>query len=748
MVDLNLPEQSDQLEFDQFDFQRYWFTIKRRWLPASLAFSVAPVMSLLIAFLLEPTYEGTGTLVIKPDSSSNIVGLSIDTDPQSLVKGNTIFTEIAVIKSVPVAQEVISSLDLRNKEGEQLKVEEFQESITIRNLPKSDVIELSYVNEDPELAAEVVNKILEVYIENNILINRAETAAAREFIALQLPQLEAEVRTAETALRRFEEENQIVSLDREANSIVEKLSSAESNLSEAEARFSQASARSAVLQSQLGIPLEQVPQLVTLSQSEAVQNTLAEYQEVETELARLLTQYESNHPKVQALARQELALRDLLGKRIEESIGYEDKPLISENSNSIKLADFQVKAFSDLLQSEVDKAAALEEFYSRQRFLDSQESRANALPGLIESYRQLERRLITAQTTYNTLSERQQEIRVAENQNIGNAAILSTALIPEDPIFPRKKLFLATGCLIGAVLGLVTAFGLDLIDLTLKSIKEVRTTFPYPLLGVIPLHSEVKSQDYDTKNSSRVTYKTQKEIPIFVRDIPRSNLSEVFQILYTSLNFLSTSQSRAKRALVTSSVPGEGKSSISANIAAAAAYLGKRVLLIDSDLRKPTQHKKWGVNNYVGLTNVLIGEVSFNLALKEVMPGLDLLTAGTLPPNPLNLIESENFQSLLEGVAENYDFIIFDTPPLSSVADTLLIFKVVDVKILVARPYHLDYASAKAVKDRLKQINYDMDALIINGVKLDIDPYTYGYSNYYYNYSYSSQVPGELEGVK
>jgi capsular exopolysaccharide synthesis family protein len=747
MINSNFQAQSDQIEFEQFDFQRYWFTIKRRWLPSAIVFSIAPVISLAAAFWLEPIYQATGSLVIKPDPSSNLVGLDVQMDPQPLVKGNTVFTEISVIKSVPVAQEVISSLELKDEEREQLKVEAFREKITIKNLPKSDVIELSYVNKNPELASEIVNKVLEVYIENNIVINRAEATAAREFITQQLPQIEAEVRQAEISLRRFEEENQIVSLDREANSMVDKLNAAKSDLTEAEARFSQSNARSDVLQSQLEIPLEQASQLVALTQSEAVQDILTEYQNIDSELATQLTRYDENHPKVQALFRQEVALKDLLIKRIAEASGYDGNLLSSEGTSLIKLADFQVKVFSDLLQAEVDKASALEDFYSRQQFLASQESRANAIPGLVEVHRQLERRLNTAQTTYNTLLSRQQEIRVAENQNIGNAAIISTALIPEEPVFPNKKLFLASGCLAGAALGLLTAFGLDLIDLTLKSIKEVRTTFPYPLLGVIPQCSDSRNQgDYESKNSERIVRKNEGQLPVFVRDEPRSSLSETFQILYTSLNFLSIAQNRAKRVLITSTIPGEGKSTISANLAAAAAYLGKRVLIIDSDMRRPTQHKKWGVDNYTGLSNILIGDASVKSSVKEVMKGLDILTVGTIPPNPLSLIEGGTFQALLEDVEENYDLIILDTPPLLSVADTLLISKFVDVKVLVARPYLLDYASARSAREKLKQINCDIDALIINGVRLDIDPYTYGYSNYYYGYS--SQASKETKDVE
>ena len=126
MTDLNTVESTEQFEFEQFDFQRYWFTIKRRWIPAAIVLSIAPVASLAIAFSLKPVYEASGTLVIKPDQSSEIVGLDVQSaDPQATSRQNTVYTQITIIKSVPLAQEVIASLDLRDDEGNLMSVKVF-----------------------------------------------------------------------------------------------------------------------------------------------------------------------------------------------------------------------------------------------------------------------------------------------------------------------------------------------------------------------------------------------------------------------------------------------------------------------------------------------------------------------------------------------------------------------------------------------------------------------------------------------
>ena len=752
MTDLNTVESTEQFEFEQFDFQRYWFTIKRRWIPAAIVLSIAPVASLAIAFSLKPVYEASGTLVIKPDQSSEIVGLDVQSaDPQATSRQNTVYTQITIIKSVPLAQEVIASLDLRDDEGNLMSVKVFLENLQVTNIKRSDSIQISYKSQDSEKAKRIVDKVLEVYLNNNIVANRAETIAAGEFISQQLPKIESEVRKAEAEIRQFQEDNQLIAIEREAQSLVETLEGTDRRLSEAESRLVQAEAKSATLQNQLGMTAEQAIPLAVLSQERGVQDVLQEYQQVQIQLAKQRTVYDEAHPSINTLRRRESSLRELLQQRMIAAIGNRNINISDNNIPGSTLVDLEQKLVSELLQAEIERLSATEQFNLLQQYQLKQRDRANKLPALKEYYGQLERRLSAAQSTYTTLLARQQEIRVTENQNVGNARIISPALVSDNPVFPRKKLFLAAGCIVGAISGLATAFFLDLTDMTLKSVKEIKDLFPFTFLGVFPLYTDKKSKKNffgSVSHDFSHVKNFDEDMIIFSRDLPHSPISGSYQALKTSIDFLGLGNCKTEKILVTSSAPGEGKSTISANLAAASAYLGKRVLLIDADMRKPTQHLKWEQANHSGLSNVLINEVSSSSVIKEVMPNLHLITSGTIPPNPLNLLSNSNFENLLSTLESEYDFIIIDAPPLASVPDSLLIGKYVDGRLLVARPYHLEYASGKLVKEKIAQANFKIDGLIINGVKIDLDPYTHNYSSYYSYYNHHSQQDSERSGLK
>lgn len=197
-------------------------------------------------------------------------------------------------------------------------------------------------------------------------------------------------------------------------------------------------------------------------------------------------------------------------------------------------------------------------------------------------------------------------------------------------------------------------------------------------------------------------------------------------MLRANLKFISSDKT-IRSMVITSSVPGEGKSEVSANLAAAIAQVGRRVLLVDADMRNPTQHHLWGLVNSVGLSNVIVGQESLENSIQSVTSRLSVLTAGVIPPNPLALLDSERMANLIAQMAEQYDYILFDTPPLAGIADAAVLGKMVDGVLLVVQPGVVNSASAAAARSLLLRSEPNVLGLVANGVnmKQQTDSYFY-----------------------
>jgi capsular exopolysaccharide synthesis family protein len=258
-------------------------------------------------------------------------------------------------------------------------------------------------------------------------------------------------------------------------------------------------------------------------------------------------------------------------------------------------------------------------------------------------------------------------------------------------------------------------------DKSLKTLKEIREVFGYPLLGVIPLSAN------KTNSRKRDAELTNPEIA--VRDMPNSLTSEIYRMIQANLKFLS-SDKVVKTIVVTSAVPKEGKSTVSANLATAIAQLGRRVLLIDADMRVPSQHHLWQLTNVAGLSEVLVGQSAFDIAVNKVIDNLDVLTAGVRPPNPLALLDSKRMASLIEDFSSKYDCVIIDAPPALLAADALALSQMSDGILLVSRPGVIDSSSAPALQEMLDRANHNILGLVVNGI---IDKHES--SNYFYHAS-------------
>jgi polysaccharide biosynthesis transport protein len=717
---------------EYIDLKQYWLILRRRWLPALIVMSSVTTLTALVTFLQKPIFEATGKVLLKKDSgiSSALQSSSLGTLGELAGigdKSNPISTEAEIIKSAPIVQSVIQSLRLTNDDdtSKVLKLEDFLKKLTVANTKETDIIQITYKSTSKEEAAAVVNKIIELYRVNNVQRTRVQATTARKFIETQLPTAEQDVQRYESAIREFKERSKVVSLLDEAKVAVEGIGEIQKQLTEAEGLLASADNRTQALRNKVGLPSQQALAVNALSQSPSVQKALTELKDTEQALKVAQTQYGEAHPTVINLQEKQTALQELLNTQVGQVVG--GTVATTPSLKSLQASQTQQGLTESYVKTEVERLGLVNQVNALQQTQLQLRQRMTVLPRLEQMQSGLQRKLGIAKATYEGLLKSLQQFKITENQNVGNVLPIEAAVPPEKPISPKKLLNLAIGSVMGLLLGIGTALLLEALDNSVKTVKEVQAIFDMTVLGTIP------QIDGEKKVSASVLDRSRQPLP--VRDEPRSAVSEAYRMLQANLKFLS-SDNPPRVMVMTSSIPQEGKSTTSANLALVLADMGHRVLLVDADLRRPSQHQVWELPNSVGLTNILVEPGKWSGVVRSENEHLDVITAGVVPPNPVRLIDSHRMAILIEEWREIYDFVLIDTPPLAVASDALLLAQMTDGLLLVARPGILNSASAESAKAALAKANVEGNekrvnvlGLILNGVIPENEPDSY----YYYH---------------
>lgn len=715
--------------------QHYWLILKRRWQPASSVFIAVVLLFSLSTLLEKPVYEAVGKLSLKKISpTSSLTGLGKEIGEVTAIgeQSNPLSTEVEVIRSVPMLQKTINQLKLKDPIGKPLKIKDFLAKLTVMNIRGTDILTVSYKDQNPQISAAVVNKLINLYIENNQTVNRMEAAAAREFLEKQLPKAEAALRKAEVALRQFKEQNKVVSLPEEAKSAVEVIAKLEEQIALAKSQYADLNAQHLSFQQELQMNSQQALVATSLSQSSAIQEALRDYQQIERQLAIEETRFQETHPIIIDLKNKKETLQALLKARIKTVVGKQAQL----QQGNLQIGDLKPKLIEEFVKTEAKRQGLAEQIVSLTNVQIAYKQRMNVLPRLEKEQRELENRLQVSQSTYALLFQKLQEIRITENQNVGNARIIETSGIPQEPITSRKKLLIISGVLLGSLLGMATALLLESQDKSLKTVEEAKECFGLTLLVVIPA---LKKSDKIAKGNffwkdKPSTQELERPIPnIMVQNDLHTPISAAYRMLQANLRFLSSDR-ELKTIVVSSSIPHEGKSTVSANLAVAVAQVGRKVLLVDADMHHPVQHRIWDLTNQVGLSNIIVGQTELKMAIREVMPCLDVLTCGVIPPNPMALLDSQRISSLIDEFAGLYDLVIIDTPSLNVAADALILGKKADGLLFVVRPGVVDSTSATFSKELLEKSNQNVLGLVVNGVIPNHEPHS---SYYFANESYA-----------
>ena len=377
----------------------------------------------------------------------------------------------------------------------------------------------------------------------------------------------------------------------------------------------------------------------------------------------------------------------------------------------------------------------------------------------------LNRELEVSERTYRFLKDKYENARIAEAEEVGNVTVVNYAAIPGAPISPNRRMNKLVGAFLGVVLGILVGFVVESMDTSIGTIEDIENLVKLPVLGVIPyLLSETKKWNplkQLQQRFQRLSTPPKQNLLVVYMD-PKSTMAEAYRILRTHITFSDQADGLGKAFIFTSTGPQEGKSVTCANLAISFSQSGKKVILIDSDLRRSSVHRLFGLKRVPGLSDVLLGTVKFEDAVKNITDiltgelsweqmlkgaGLDhlsILTSGTMTPNPAELLTAQRMSSLLERLKAEYDYIIIDSAPILAVTDTMVFAKYVDSVFMV---YQMGRTARRALlraRDELDIAGIGVKGIVLNQANPDVK---LG-STYYYQYGYSSTEEGPASDIR
>lgn len=584
----------------------------------------------------------------------------------------------------------------------------------ITQLNDLDFIEITTKSQSPNEAALIANTFAKKYQEFNLFENRKQITVIKEFLGEQLKQKQQDLYSAEDEIKEYQLKKGGVQLDRQAQLLIAKLSDFESQRNTAKINMSIAQEKLNRYKSQLEKKDPSVSNFLVNKTSEPY------LQKLQEEIANLQTQRDvalansksnnSNNSMASELNNKIDALKEKLNRSITE---YRNSILASSPE---EIKELSQKTFEE----EVNYRSLAESYNSFSNVMGSYEQEFNKLPASTLDYARLERKRLAEENLYNTLVEKYQEAQLNEQATPGNVLIMNNAFPSNKPAEPNRIFMIMMGLFIGLGFALGYIYIKNYFDKTIKTPEDIEAQNVNVLAWVPRISNE---DSLGLKNPEFIV--TQK---------PDSIPSEAFRTIRTRLQF-SHIANGSKIILITSSAPGEGKTTISTNLAASFAQANKRCVIVDCDLRKPRLYTLFGDKDSDGFLDYLFGQTQYEKIIKKSETrNLDFITAGSIPPNPSEILGSPAMKSFLQKLKDEYEIIIIDSPPIMAVSDAEILARFVDVCLLVVSANSSEVDWLKESVSLLKQEHVNLAGVLLNNFN-----YQSGYHSYYKYYNHYSE---------
>lgn len=721
---------------------KYWTVIRKRYATVLTTLFLVFTAALIGTLKEKPTYEAKTLIEIQkedPDIPSLQELFQLDTISDTYLE-----TQDRILKSDDLARRVIvrlhltqfpefgartmppaadnenqdplvspSASDLNAVPDEALK--KFQQRLSVEPVKRSRLIEITFDSNDPALAARAANAVVSTYIQQNLASRWQVSQSATEWLQQQLLDMKAKLEQSQDDLQKYAHDNGLVFLETDQgnteNISVQGLRELEQELTKAEAdRYHYESLYRLVQQGNYA-------SLPGVFDNKLLQDLTEKLADLERERSRLASEFNPEYPRL---------------KEVQSQIDESESELAGERQRGAQL-------INDNYQAALDRENML-----RQAF-DEQKKEANDIAEKSVQYNILKREADTNKQLYVDLLEKMKETAVSTSLKATNIRIVDTAHLPRKPDRPRVLLNLSTAAAFGLFLGIGFVFLQEYLDDAFKSVQEAEQFLQLPSLGSIPrittANGGVAHKLYRRALSSGRENGSENGVANWNRIEGNGQnpvLAEAFHGLRTSV-LLSRAKCPPESLLVTSARPGEGKTTVAANLAISMAQLGHSVLLVDADLRRPNLHKFFCISSTNGLVDYLTGQADWrNLTWKAPSTGLSVLPCGLIPPNPTDLLSSDYMREMIRDARKEYKFVVLDSPPLAELADSRILATLVDGVILVigcgTTPRYLVHRAYTSTLDTSSRVL---------GIAINFAEPISGYGYYGYKYTNQDDLPSQ-----
>ncbi len=555
--------------------------------------------------------------------------------------------------------------------------------ITVSPIRNSQLVDVKYRSPDPALAARVANELVKQYISQAEDQRLEASRDASGWLGDQLEEQRKQLQASELALQQYRERNDSVSLEGNDNIVVQKL--ADLNTAVTRAKLDRIQKESVFRQLEnlesSSDTLDTFPVILS--------NTFV--QQLKSELSQLVSE------------------RTQLGEKLGEKHPSMVKLTSAIESAKAKL-DLEIGKVVRSVQNEY--LAAVTQEQSLTTALNAQKVDAQSQNRKGIDLASLQRDVTTNRELYAGLLQRSKETGISSELTAANVRIVDPAEVPRSPVLPQRQRDLMVGFIAACVLAVGAALGLNALDNRLKTPEELTAHLGLPCLGLVPMINDRKRD----------------KAPLLEHDVP-ANFGEAFKALRTNVLFASADEG-PRSLVVTSTIPGEGKTVVATNLAISLAQAGQRVLLIDADMRRPKAHDLLEQSQEPGLSNLIVGNTKASDAVRPTsVRGLWVLPAGRLPPNPAELLGSTRFRDFLVTLRDHFDWVILDSPPVMAVTDASVVAHLADGVVFVVGAEMANRGAARTAVHQIQTANGKVVGAVLNLVNLK--QHGYYYSNYY-----------------